>query len=405
MHHRTIEPPALGECNVWQHLDRFLEHLREREYSRSTISGYGSILRRICHATEAGAYRLEDPDGWIEGLIPEAATARSRDLWRTAARRFAGHLVATGAVTPPTVTMEPSRLDDLRAAYRDWLVRQRGMAQASVRNNLVVFDGFMRFRFGDDAVRPEALTPAEISAFFDPGRMRPYRGKPSRMRNLLRFLFQSGRTPEDLSVHVPRDLRRRAEVPRLQLSGDEVRRVIDAANGDSPLAVRNHAMLLLAARLGLRAGEVTAVRLEDIRWRTGEIRIRGKGARRDPMPLPVDVGEALVRHVRHAGRGKSAYLFVSVRAPWGPLGTSVVGTALSRAIAAALPERRWKRCGFHVLRHSLATSLLRQGARFEEVGNVLRHRSCCTTMIHARYDIDALRPLARDWPAEPGAER
>ncbi len=388
-----------GDSDLQRLLGQFLDRFAERGNAASTIRACRSMLDRIIRVPDGGNLTPDQLTACAEAMALKAASPGTGELWRTAARVFCAFLHEVGAVPAPAPSPpSASSLDILRTAYGDWLRRQRGLADSSVQNNIKMFDRFMQFRFGAGAVRPDELVAADIDAFFDPGTARPHRCKSSQTRNLLRFLFQTGRTDEDLSLHVPRDGRRRAETPRLQLDQDEVRLVLDAARGDGALAMRSHAMLLLAARLGLRAGEVTAIRLGDINWRAGEIVIRGKGARRDAMPLPVDVGEALARHVRHARRGTSAHLFVSVRAPWRALGAQCVRNALHRAVARALPDRKWRRCGVHALRHALATSLLRCGSSSEEVGNVLRHRSRATTMIHARHDIDALRPLALEWP-------
>ncbi len=403
MHHHT-RAAALCTADLQRLLGQFLDRLAEQGYAERTVRQYRQLLNRIIGAADGGTLTPDELTAMAAAMASKAASPSTGELWRTAGRVFRAWLHQTGAVPAPApAPAAPSELDILRTAFRDWLLWQRGLAGPTVRDNIMMFDRFMRFRFGTGAVRPEALASADIDAFFDPAEDRRHRGKPSQLRNLLRFLFQSGRTQQDLSLHVPSDRRRRAETERLRLDQDEVERILDAARGDSLLEMRNHAMLLMAARLGLRAGEVTAIRLGDIRWRAGEIVIRGKGARRDAMPLPVDVGEAVVRYIRHARRGSSRHLFVSVRAPWHPVGARPVQAALRRAVARALPARKPARCGVHALRHALATSLLRRGSSFDEVGNVLRHRSRATTMIYARYDIDALRPLAPEWPSMPGA--
>ena len=162
-------------------------------------------------------------------------------------------------------------------------------------------------------------------------------------------------------------------------------------------------MLLLTGRLGLRAQEVVAIRLEDIRWRAGEILIRGKGNRHDPMPLPVDVGEALVDYIRHGRKGPCRHLFVTARAPWRPFRTgAIVSQVLGDALATAGLGGSQHRHGVHLLRHSLATTMLRQGASFDEIGDVLRHRRRATTLVYARYDLDALRSIAPAWPVPQG---
>jgi len=161
---------------------------------------------------------------------------------------------------------------------------------------------------------------------------------------------------------------------------------------------RDYAILLLLARLGLRAGEVVALQLEDINWRAGEILIRGKGLLHDRMPLPVDVGEALSSYLRQDRPVcQTRRVFLRMDAPRrGFANTSAVRSIVRQALGRADLHPAFK--GAHVLRHSLATSMLRCGATLVEIGEVLRHRAPNTTEIYARVDFDGLRSLAHPWP-------
>ena len=342
-------------------------------------------------------------------LAPKGSAAKTRALWKTVARRFVGYLSQVGVLDPsvPAAAPESDDLRHLRAEYEDWLCHQRGLSEETVKNNLQVFNAFMRFRFTHEAIQPDRITPEDLVAFLVPKRTArwayPERTKASRLRNLLRFLHWSGWVPVALVETVPRTARRHRTSPRVHLQPPEVQRVFDAVRGDTPLARRNYAMLLLAARLGLRAQEVVAIHLEDIRWRAGEILIRGKGNRHDPMPLPVDVGEALVDYIRHGRKGTCRHLFVTVRAPWRPFRTgAIVSQVLDDALATAGLRGSQQLRGVHLLRHSLATTMLRQGASFDEIGDVLRHRRRATTLVYARYDLDALRSIAPAWPVRRG---
>lgn len=188
--------------------------------------------------------------------------------------------------------------------------------------------------------------------------------------------------------HLPRYLR-----------SEEIQRLIESVRTDDALGHRNYAMLLVMARLGLRAPEVVAIQLDDIDWRAGEILIRGKGKLHDRMPLPKDVGEALVDYIRNGRAGVSRALFVSERGPHVPFKDGqIVNSVLREAFAKTglRPPQKW--VGSHLLRNSLATDMLRKGASLDEIGDVLRHRSRATTTIYAKYDLDALRSIARPWP-------
>jgi integrase len=158
------------------------------------------------------------------------------------------------------------------------------------------------------------------------------------------------------------------------------------------------------ARLGLRSPEVIAIELDDIDWRAGTILIRGKGKRQDRMPLPTDIGAAVAAYLKHDRRGASRKLFVSMKAPFAPFTTAaILNTTLCAAFAATGLRPPQKYIGSHILRHSLATNMLRSGVTLDEIGDVLRHRSRTTTALYARHDVEGLRQIAQAWPSQERA--
>ena len=163
-------------------------------------------------------------------------------------------------------------------------------------------------------------------------------------------------------------------------------------------------MVLLLARLGLRAPEVIAIQIDDIDWRAGELLVRGKGQRQDRLPLPPDVGEALAEYIRRDRVTTARALFVRDRAPRQPF---VDGQVLNWILKAAFMKTGLKPptkyLGSHILRHSLATSLVQRRASLAEIGDLLRHRSRASTMIYAKLDRDGLRSIAPSWPVTGGA--
>ena len=393
--------------------DGFLKSLAVQGYSRATIRVYGRLVRAQCSELTARGLEIASQEAaaaaTLGELAPENSAAKTRALWKSVARRFVRYAREFGILDPsvPPAAPEGDRLGHLRVAYEDWLRHQRGLSDETVKNNLQVFNAFMCFRFTNEAIQPDRITPEDLVAFLQPERTDrwtcPDRTKASRLRNLLRFLHWSGNVPVALVETVSRTARRHMTTPRVHLKPSEVRRVLNAVRGASALARRNYAMLLLTGRLGLRAREVVAIRLDDIRWRAGEILIRGKGNRHDPMPLPVDVGEALVDYIRHGRKGTSRHMFVTARAPWRPFRTgAIVSQVLNDALATAGLRDSQHRHGAHLLRHSLATTMLRLGASFDEIGDVLRHRRRATTLVYARYDLDALRSIAPAWPVPEG---
>ncbi len=409
LHAHDVAAPTNARDPLQQCRDGFLESLAVQGYSPATIDVYGRLVLAQCSELAARGLEIGSQEAaaaaTLGELAPKASAARTRALWGSVARRFVRYLCELGILDRSVrkAVPESDDLRRLRVAYENWLRHQRGLSNETVKNNLQTFNAFMRFRFTDEAIQPDRITPADLVAFLVPERTHrqifPDRTKASRLRNLLRFLHSSGRVPNALVETVSRTARHRLTTPRVHLEPAQVRRVLDAVRGDSTLARRNYAILLLTARLGLRAQEVVAIRLEDIRWRAGELLIRGKGNRHDPMPLPVDVGEALVDYIRYGRKGTCRHLFVTARAPWRPFESgAIVARVLGDALTAAGLRGPRHRRGVHLLRHSLATTMLRQGASFDEIGDVLRHRRRATTLVYARYDLDALRSIAPAWP-------
>jgi site-specific recombinase XerD len=214
-------------------------------------------------------------------------------------------------------------------------------------------------------------------------------------RSLLRFLHLAGMIPHPLVGAVPAVAGWRLSALPRGLETGQVAAVLAGPDRSTAVGLRDHAVLMMLARLGLRGAEVAALGLEDVDWRAGQVVVRGKGSRIERMPLPVEVGEALAAYVT-GGRPRCSCraLFVTARAPYQALTGSAVRAVMGRACQrAGLP-----RVGAHRLRHSLATEVLRAGAPLSEVGQLLRHRSLLSTTIYAKVDHAALRSLARRWP-------
>lgn len=296
---------------------------------------------------------------------------------------------------------------DLRHDYEDYLRRQRGLSERTIGHCWRFADRFLVFRFGQGEVELAAITPADIVAFLQKltSREAPFRDKtpPTHLRNFFQYLFKRGLTPTNLALCVPSVAQRYgARLPR-HLSQEQVEAVLKAVRDDARFGRRNHAMVLLLARLGLRAPEVVAIQLEDLDWRAGELLVRGKGQNHDRVPIPPDVGEALADYVRHDRVSTSRTLFVTARAPHGPFKDGqVLNTVLKQAFARSGVTPPCRYVGSHVLRHSLATNLIQKGASFAEVGDMLRHRSRSSTMIYAKLDIEGLRSIAQPWPVAGG---
>lgn len=198
--------------------------------------------------------------------------------------------------------------------------------------------------------------------------------------------------------------KRGASLPRY-LSPEHVETLIAAVREDTSIGRRNYAMVLLLARLGLRAAEVVAIRVEDIDWRAGELLVRGKGQLHDRLPIPDDVGQALANYIRQDRLTTSRALFVTQRAPRVAfVNSQILNAVLSAAFDKTGLKPPTRYIGSHILRHSLATKMVRQAVALPEIADVLRHRDRRTTMIYAKLDVEGLRSIAPAWPVAGGAK-
>jgi site-specific recombinase XerD len=342
-------------------------------------------------------------DQRIEEFIKaQRGRGRSRRRLRATAVILLQQLRAAGVVVVADPPAEQSPATALLADYETYLQSERGVAESSIRRNVLFAGRFVAGAVGGDAERIGLLRAEDVGGFLlgqvrhlTPGRAQTM---AIALRCFLRFLFQRGQTSTDLGRAVPTVRRwRLADVPRY-LPAREVEHLLrDARSGSSAVARRDFAILLLLARLGLRAGEVTSVTLDDVRWREGVIIVRGKGGVHDRLPLVADAGRALARYLKERPPSASRRVFLCAHAPRrGFADSSVVSTIVARALTRAGIQSGPR--GAHLLRHSLATTLVRRGASLAEIGEVLRHRSPSATEIYAKLDFDALRDVAMPWP-------
>ncbi len=295
-----------------------------------------------------------------------------------------------------------SSLDRLLGAFEQYLAQERGLSSATLANYLPATRCFLTERFGNGALLLRQLKAVDLSKSVlryarstSPGSAKV---RVSALRAFLRFAFREGKIETDLASAVPTVANwRLASVPP-SLNPQQIACLLNSCDQSTCVGQRDHTVLLLLWRLGLRAGEVVAMRLEDLHWRAGEMTVRGKGQRRARLPMPQDVGQALATYLRQ-GRPScsSRRVFVRLRAPHRSFASSVAICSLVRRAldrAGLRPERK----GAHLLRHSLATEMVRRGASLDEIAQILRHNSPTTTEIYAKVDISALRELAQSWP-------
>jgi integrase/recombinase XerD len=375
--------------------------LLELEYSPLSA---GNLLRLAAHLSrwlEAQCLGLEE---LTHERIEAFFAARRRAGYtgfRTprSLRPIVRYLEQAGVVSlPPAVMAEPTELDRLVHDYREYLLRERGLTAGSVRRYGDIARRFLRSRVGDNG-NPMQLSAGDATAFVLEASKRYGTGTVKYfvtvLRSLLRYLYLHGQIEADLSGALPAVAGWRLQSLPRALDPDQVRRLLRSCDRRRQVGRRDYAVLLLMVRLGLRRGEVAALTLEDVDWREGELRVRGKGAREERLPLPADVGEAIAAYVCKCRPQTSAReLFLRVRAPYGPL----TAGAVARIVCAALDRAGLPGTNAHRLRHTAATQMLRAGGSLDEIAQVLRHRSHDTTAIYAKVDRRALRHVVRSWP-------
>ena len=390
-------------------LGQYRTELERMDYSSETVHTYLRVTRKLLQLTDEYHVTLANltADLAVQLIRRWADRGQQAVYDATIARRFVAFLTSIGVATAPALTSQELALAALRRDYEDYLRRHRGLSERTIYHCWRFAVRFLEFRFGQAEAALSAITTADVAAFLQEltTRKAPYRDKtpPTHLRNFFQFMFKNALITSNLALCVPSVAQRyNSRLPRF-LSPGQVETLLAAVRAEEPNAYRNHAMVLLQARLGLRGPEVVAMQLDDIDWRAGELIVRGKGKNHDRLPLPPDVGAALAEYIRHDRTSTSRTLFVSARPPHRPFKNSqVLNTILKAAFKRTGMAPPCQYVGSHVLRHSLATNLVRQGASLTEVGDMLRHRSRASTLIYAKLDIDGLRSLAQAWPAEGG---
>ena len=313
------------------------------------------------------------------------------------ARVLVEHLRRKSVVNSPPPSSPIQEQPPFVSAFNEWMRQQRGLAPATLRGYSHVIREAVE-TLGSD---PSRYTAQVLRAFVMKRAMTASRshGKETvtAMRGFLRYLVAQGLCRTGMDDAIPAiAIWRLAALPRY-LAAADVDRIIGTCDEDTAVGLRDRAVLLLLARLGLRAGDIVAMELTDVEWREASIRVSGKGHVQVKLPLTQEVGNAVLRYLQR-GRPPAATerLFVRMLAPWTPLGVSSVSALVNRAITRAGVESSHR--GAHVLRHSAATEMLRQGATLSQIGVVLRHKHLDTTAHYAKVDVQRLREIAQPWP-------
>jgi integrase/recombinase XerD len=397
-------PRARGSL-AGPHLDGFSEWLRDLGYSAESIQQFlwAAIHLAIWLArTRTSLTALDETqiERFRQHLRRCSCPGLRRLRTRTAriarrAGRFLEYLreqhVAPKAAGIPAPAVHPLLVD-----FEAWMCQHRGVSPSTLRiYRRILADALQAL--GED---PTTYDPRGVRAFV----LRRSRAQGrsiaklvmTAMRGFLRFLIARGACRHGLDRAVPTVAGwRLASLPRF-LSSEDIDRVIGTCDPETLAGRRNRAILLLLARLGLRASDVAALRLQQLDWSTGTIDVSGKSRRETRLPLPQEVGDAILAYLPFRPQAPTDRLFVRLCPPCGPLMPSAVSSVAARAIRVsgiAAPAR-----GAHVFRHSAASALIRDGASLDQVQLVLRHRDPETTRIYAKVDIGMLRAIAQPWP-------
>lgn len=356
------------------------------------------LMARALSASDVSVGRLE------EFLVERRARSGPKACSLQGLMSLRAVMVAAGAVTESTDTTPPSLpVEVLIGRFRRYLLAERGLSSGTADAYVARARRFAGGCCADGDVG--ALTAANVTGAVRAEAARVSVGSTqyfvAGVRSFLRFCFIEGLITVDLAdAALAVTGRRRSSLPR-RISDKDAAALVASCDRRRADGRRDYAILLSLLRLGLRAGEVARLSLDDIDWRTGVVVVHGKGRRLDRLPLPADVGAAIVGYLqrgRPEGTGERA-VFLRSLAPIGPMGRGGVACVVRRAChRVGLPE-----IGPHRLRHTLACQMVTAGVGLPGIGQVLRHQGVTTTAIYARVDIAALTEVARPWPTRGAA--
>jgi len=398
----TIERLRQGPLN--EHLDAYAAAVAEQGYTHDSIRQQIVVIADFSRwlaqkQIDIQALNSQIVDRYLRLRRRQQRIRRGEP--KTLVRLLA-MLGQKGVVKQHQQPVEDNARTRITNEFRCYLLQDRGLSPSTLLNYVPVAEQFLAERFHNAVPNFAMIQATHVTGFVlrHARQLSPVRAglMVTALRSFFRYLRHRGVIATDLAACVP-------TVPNWSLStiprflpAAAVERILEGCDRTTSVGRRNHTILLLLARLGVRAGEVVGLSLDDIDWSTGQITIRGKGGKSAQLPLVNDVGSALSDYLRHdRPRSATRRVFLRHRAPLVGFGnSSTISSLVRRALKHAGVESA--HTGAHVLRHSLATSLLRQGGSLDEIGELLRHQSPNTTAIYAKVDVTALHTLALPWP-------
>jgi len=387
-------------------LERFAEELFHAGYTAITSQRYIRAAEHfICCSCAEGIPDLNCTNKLVEHFCAHLNECKSPDFHHVicdqgllcGVRLFVKHLEKTSKIA--IVNRQMAEDPVLLTEFHHWMSKNRGICETTfcyyarpIKEFLKRFDNNFSM-FNAESLRQFILERSQHSGWSEA------KNCAAALRMFLRFLVAEGKCSADLIAAIPTLAHwRLSSLPRYLHEAD-VEKIIHSCDISTKQGKRNRAILLLLARLGFRASDIIKLRLGDINWKEATIQVCGKGHRAVQFPLTKEIGIALVDYLKN-GRPPLAtdIVFVRARAPLRPFASY---TAISVIVARAM-RRAGVTCqgkgAAHVLRHSVATSMLRHGASLQQISEILRHRSIETTKIYAKVDVTTLREVAQPWP-------
>ena len=380
----------------------FATELARQGYTPRSLQTQLHLMAHVSRWLHARDLDVGDLPRWTQQFLQARQDAGyQHHLTGKALRPLLAYLREEGATPLSPTPLPTGPVEETLARYRRYLTVERGLGEATARGYVDTVRPFLHRCVSVDGVTLDlqGLGEADVTAFMvarcAEQSCRPAQLTATALRSLLNFLHVTGAIARSLMTAVPSVAGRRlAKLPR-SLDPDDVQRLLATCDRRTLAGCRDFAVITTLARLGLRVAELANLRLDDLRWRAGEVVIHGKGHRVERMPFPTDAGNAIAAYLRQRPtRALGRTVFVRLIAPLGRLST----TAMTQIVAAAAKRAGLGRIHAHRLRHFAATQLLSAGASLPEIQQFLRHARLQTTAIYTKVDYDTLRTIARPWP-------
>jgi len=388
---------------IGQYLNEFIYWLEKRGYKcKGNIRRYIRSANRFIHWAEENEIRWQHPDAltdygkYLENHRKLKHTSANYKYYYIGARHFISFLKEIDNSVLYEQTLSKPSDPDLFISFCQWMKTHRGTMDSTLKNyRLTIID--LLNNLGD---QPEKYTVETLRTFVINRANRHGSGQAKNVvtsvRMFLRFLTAIGCCTPGMDHGIPSFARWRLSSLPKYLPTESIEQIIASCDLSKPLGIRDRSILLLLSRLGLRSGDVASLKLSSIDWQSGSIKVKGKNRKETLLPLPQEVGESVLAYLPHRPKIDDNHLFITAVAPLKKLTYRAVGHIVRRAILRSGVKASSH--GAHILRHSAATEMLRQGVSLTAIGDILRHDSIETTSVYAKVDVKLLQEIAMPWP-------